>query len=98
LTEIRRNWEYFNLFDRAPGTSVFTAQRGGEGDELHIAVIDRRGSFTGTPNQVLELYSSVSRATNARTESGTSGYYKDLINDSSAYLWVAADIPGVESG
>jgi hypothetical protein len=97
-TKITRNWQYFNLFDRAPGTSTFAEERGGEGDELHIVVIDRDGGFTGLPNQVLGVYNSVSRATDARTESGTTNYYKDVINTSSDYLWVGADLAGVVSG
>lgn len=97
-TNITRNWEYFNLFDRAPGTSTFVAERGGSGDELHMVVVDRTGAFTGLPNQILELYGSVSRATDSRTETGTTNYYKDIINDSSAYLWANADIAGIVSG
>lgn len=96
-TAITRNWEYFNLFDRAPGTSTYTAERGGSGDELHMVIVDTTGRFTGLPNQILEIYSSISRATDAKTESGTTGYYKDIINNSSSYLWANADLPGVVS-
>lgn len=97
MNYIQRSWEYFQLFDRAPGTSTFTEQRGGSGDELHVVVVDRIGSFTGTPNQVLEVYSSLSRATDSKSEDGTTNYYKDVLNDSSAYIWANADIAGVAS-
>lgn len=97
-SNITRNWEYFNLFNRAPGTSTFTEQRGGEGDELHAVIVDTQGVFSDIPNQILEIYDSISRATDAKTESGTTAYYKDVINDSSAYIWANSDIPGLVSG
>ena len=97
MNKIVRNWEYFQLFDRAPGTSTFTNQRGGAGDELHVVVIDRAGNFTNTPNQVLEVYSALSRATDAKSEDGTTNYYKNVVNASSAYIWAASNIAGITS-
>lgn len=97
VDSIDRYWEYFNLFDKAPGTSTYTAERGGTGDEMHIVVVDRLGKFTGLPNQILEVYPNLSRATDARSESGTAAYYKTVLNDSSAYVYANADIPGVVS-
>lgn len=97
VDSIDRYWEYFNLFDKAPGTSTYTAERGGTGDEMHVVVVDRLGKFTGLPNQILEVYPNLSRATDARSESGTAAYYKTVLNDSSAYVYANADIPGVVS-
>lgn len=98
MTTLSRAWEYFNLFDRAPGTSNFTAARGGSGDELHIVVVDVDGVFTGQPNDVIEIYNAISRATDAKTENGTAAYYKDVIKDSSQYLWALGDPSGITSG
>lgn len=97
MQNVQRNWEYFQNFDRAPGTSTYVEQRGGSGDELHMVVVDRTGVFAGVPNQILEVYPSVSRATDSKSENGTTNYYKDLINDSSQYLWAVNDIAGVVS-
>lgn len=97
MTEIRRNWEYFQLFDRYPGTSSYVQQRGGSGDELHLVIIDKYGKFTGVPNQVVEKYTSLSRAKNAKSESGSTNYYKDVLNDSSMYVWAHADVAGIVS-
>lgn len=97
LSTIKRNWEFFQLFDGAPGTSQYVANRGGTDDEMHIIVIDKAGKFTGQPNQILEAYPFVSRATDSKTEQGSANYYKDLINDSSAYIYAVADVPGVIS-
>ena len=41
-------------FDGAPGTSDSAAVGGHSNDELHIAIVDKTGAWTGTPNTVLE--------------------------------------------
>lgn len=92
-----RNWEFFDNVSSAPGTSTYVADRDGTGDELHIVVVDEGGEFTGTQGTLLELYESVSRATDAKGEQGGSIYYKDLLNSGSQYIWWAADRSGAVS-
>jgi len=75
-----------SLFDSAPGTSVHAAEKGSSNDELHVIVIDHLGEFTGTPGQVLEKYSFLSVASDAKKEDGTSNYYKTVINRSSPHI------------
>ena len=77
-------WVYASAFNVAPGTSTYAATNGGSLDELHIIVIDEDGKFSGSQNTVLEKYSFVS---DAKTESGESNYYKNVINAKSAYIW-----------
>ena len=88
------SWVYNGNFDSAPGTSTYAANVNGVNDELHIVVIDEDGKFTGTSNTVLERFSNLSKATDARTEDGSSNYYVDVINDSSQYLWWLAHPDG----
>ena len=88
------NWEYASLFDSAPGTSAFTAARGGQNDEVHIVVIDATGDWTGTAGTVLEKYQFLSKATDAKSGTGASSYYRDVIANQSKYIWVIDD-PGV---
>ena len=80
-------WTYASAFNVAPGTSTYAAANGGSLDELHIIVIDEDGKFSGSQNTVLEKYSFVSKASDAKTESGESNYYKNVINAKSAYIW-----------
>ena len=87
---ITRRWEYFSNFDEAPGTSAYANVALATGDELHIAVVDEDGQFTGVPGTVLETFSAVSKASNAKTEQGGGNYYKEVINQQSAYLWWTA--------
>ena len=80
-------WAYKGLFGIAPGTSDFATQNGSSGDELHIVVLDRDGKWTGVAGTVLESYSFVSKASNAKKADGTSSYYKNAINNQSQYIY-----------
>lgn len=80
-------WTYKNEFDTAPGTSDAASSVGGSNDELHIIVIDEDGLWTGTPGSILEKYSYVSKAGDAKKFDGTNNYYKDVINSRSQYIW-----------
>lgn len=81
------SWVYNGNFDGAPGTSTYAANVLGSNDELHLVVIDEDGKFTGTANTVLERFSNLSKASDARTDDGSSNYYVNVINDTSKYLW-----------
>jgi phage tail sheath protein FI len=89
-SSVKRYWEFYNFFDVAPGTSVFADTQGGSGDELHMVVVDEDGQWTGVQNQVLERYAALSFASDAKTEAGSSNYYKDVINNRSKYIWWTA--------
>lgn len=89
-TGVNRFWEFYNSFDVAPGTSVFVDTQGGSSDELHVVVVDEDGQWTGVQNQVIERYAALSFASDARTEDGSSNYYKDVINNRSKYIWWVA--------
>ena len=82
-------WTYAPFFDRAPGTSTFIAanHKSDANDEMHIAVIDEDGLFTGTPNTVIERFANVSKATNAKGETGESLYYRDVLYINSRYIY-----------
>lgn len=97
-TTITRNWEFFNTIDAAPG-KTFAAQEAGisANDALHIVVVDEDGAITGIRNNTLEVFSNLSRATDAKTEDGATNYYKNVINDQSAYIWWANDRSGADS-
>ena len=82
-----RKWAYASLFSAAPGTSSFASRAGGANDELHAVVIDTDGLISGTANTVLEIYPFVSKARDAKTETGSSNYYKEVINRQSPYIW-----------
>ena len=76
-----------NEFDGVPGTSDSAAVGGHTNDELHIAIVDRTGAWTGTAGTVLETFQFVSQASDAKKSDGTTNYYKDVINTRSKYVY-----------
>lgn len=98
-TQFTRNWEFFNVIDRAPGKTFAGDQAGiSANDALHVVVVDENGDITGIKNNVLEVFPELSRGTDAKTEDGATAYYKEVINDQSAYVWWANDRSGAASG
>lgn len=82
-----RKWEYYAIFDTAPGTSPYASNRAGANDEMHIVVADKTGKFTGTAGQVLERYAYVSKGVDAKTVNGDNNYYVTVVNRQSKYVW-----------
>lgn len=92
-TNFARYWQYYNVVDKAPGQSTYQLNYGNTSanDELHVVVVDRLGQFSGVPETVLEVWSHMSRANDAKTDTGNDNYYKNIINKNSSYLWWGSD-------
>ena len=80
-------WAYKAEFDATPGTSSSAAAVGGSADELHIIVIDEDGLWTGVQGAILEKFAFVSKASDAKRADGSNNYYKDILNNTSEYIW-----------
>ena len=93
IKEITKKWEFHDIVNKSPGQSTYVNQYGNTSanDEVHIIIVDDDGKFSGTPGTILEVYNSLSRATDAKSNDGSTIYYKDVINQSSAYIWWAND-------
>ena len=74
-------------FDGAPGTSDYGTLNGYANDELHIAVVDTTGVWSGTAGTVLETFPFVSQASQSKKSDGQSNYYKEVINRTSSYIY-----------
>ena len=92
---VERRWGHWDIVRGAPGTSSYVDAKGGASDEVHVVVIDEDGEITGTRKQVLEVFEGVSRATDAKTESGESNYWRDVIERSSNWIYATADTSGI---
>jgi len=80
-------WEYKAEFTGVPGTSAYAAKVGGAVDELHIIVIDALGLWTGVVGGILEKFAYASKASDALNADGSTNYYKNIVNNSSNYIW-----------
>ncbi len=84
---VRRRWRYYDLVAGAPGTSSYVSDRGGSNDELHIVVTDNDGDITGKVGEVLEVYDSVSKASDGKTPQGDDNYYPNVVYNKSDYIY-----------
>ena len=82
-----RAWEAGGGFVAPPTTSTFAAQRDCLYDEVHVAVIDEDGNWTGNKGEVLETFPHCSVASDHKGDNGESRYYKNLILSQSQYVY-----------
>ena len=89
-------WEYKDFFDLKPGSSPQAEEvelsdpnieLGDINDEIHVAIIDREGAFSGVPGSILERFQFLSKASDAKTIDNAPNYYVDFINRNSRYVW-----------
>ena len=97
--KIQRRWEFSDTIPTAPNQTPYNASYGNTAaqDAMHVIVFDADGKFTGSINTVLERFSNLSRATDAKSPEGATLYYKDVLNDNSEYVWWANDRDGAAS-
>ena len=81
------SWTYKSSFAGAPSTTPYVSSYGGANDQIHIAVIDEDGLFTGTKDTVLEAFAYVSQAPDAVYDDGTPAYWKTVIRNNSRYIY-----------
>tara|TARA_B100000579_G_scaffold155962_2_gene126879 strand:+ start:2222 stop:3988 length:1767 start_codon:yes stop_codon:yes gene_type:complete len=82
------NWSYKSSFDASPGSSSVDSALGGTNTEIHLAVIDKNGEFTGTKGTVLETYPFISTASNSKNTDGSTNFAKDVVNERSEYVYL----------
>ena len=71
-----------------PGTSGYAAARNGSNDELHIVVIDDSGKISGATGAILEKFTFLSKADDAKNSFGDAIYYKNFIAENSDNIFV----------
>jgi len=81
-------WSYAPEFDGPPSTSIYATNVNGKNDEMHVIVIDEDGAFSGRANTILEKFSFLSKASDAKNDDGSSNYYVNAINDRSQYIYI----------
>jgi hypothetical protein len=55
-------------------------------DEIHVVVVDEDGGISGVPGTILETYSKVSKASDAKDPQGNDNYYPNVIYTKSQYI------------
>ena len=80
-------WEYNDLFDTAPGESDNAEEKKVFADEIHIAVVDTTGKFSGIAGTVLERFPYLSLASDAKSADGGGNYFADVLRARSRYAY-----------
>jgi len=74
-------------FNGLPSTSYNTGRVGGANDQIHVAVVDTGGLFSGVKGTVLETFPFLSKASDAIDQNGQSSYYKNAVFNNSKYIY-----------
>ncbi len=86
--------EWDQLAD-APGTSTYASARGGRNDEVHIVVIDDKGTITGNAGTILEKHLSLSKAKDGEYSVGSTSYWRKYLNLNSKYIYGGSAPAGI---
>ena len=78
--------EWDQLAD-APGTSNYAAARGGRNDEVHVVVIDDKGTVTGNAGTILEKHLNLSKAKDGEYSVGSPSYWRKYLASNSKYIY-----------
>ena len=78
---------YWKNIAPRPRTSQYASERSGRNDELHVVVVEDTGSITGSAGNILEKYTNVSKALDAKISPSEANYYKDIIANNSQYIF-----------
>jgi hypothetical protein len=89
--------KYAKDFINTPTTSTSVDFRGGSNDELNIAIVDEDGLFTGVKGAILEKFAGVSKSIDAKDSNGNSIFWKNVLNDTSDYVYGNHDFAGITS-
>ena len=86
-------WKYADNVDvKTPATSAFAEQVGATNDIIQYVVVDQDGDWSGTPGTILEVFDNMSAGINAKNETGGSLYFRNILRDSSEYIFAAYQV------
>ena len=80
----------WNTLANAPGTSAYAAARGAKNDEIHIVVIDGKGTITGNAGTILEKHLNLSKASDAEFSVGSPSYWNRYLEVNSEYIFAGS--------
>ena len=75
-----------NLAER-PGTSAYAAARSSRFDEVHVVVIDDKGTVTGNAGTILEKHLGLSKASDAEFSAGSPSYWRKYLYTNSENIF-----------
>ena len=80
---------YWKSIAPKPQTSAYANSRSSRFDEMHVVVVDDSGKESGTAGQILETFTNLSKAEDAK-QFNTPVYYKNFLANNSEYIFAGA--------
>ncbi len=80
-----------------PGTSKFSDARSSRFDEVHVVVVDDKGTITGNAGTILEKNVSLSKAKDAEFSAGSTSYWRKFIANSSRNIFAGGAPSGIST-
>lgn len=94
LSEGTLSWS--GLAER-PGTSEFATARGARFDEVHVVVIDDKGTVSGNAGTILEKHLALSKGTDAEYSAGSPSYWRKYLYNNSSNIFGGSAPAGLVS-
>ena len=88
--------EWDQLANR-PGTSEYAAARNSRFDEVHVVVIDDKGTISGNAGTILEKHLSLSKAKDATFSVGSPSYWRKYLYTNSQYIFGGSAPVGIST-
>ena len=77
----------WNAIADKPTTSTYVSERGGRFDEVHVLVIDAKGTISGNAGTVLEKHLNLSKAKDALFSVGSPSYWRKYLYTNSENIF-----------
>ena len=85
----------WNTIADRPSTSDYAASRSSRFDELHVVLIDDKGTITGNAGTILEKHLSLSKAKDASFSVGSPSYWRKYLATNSTYIYGGSSPVGI---
>ena len=88
---------YWKSIAPKPTSNVYTTDRGGKNDGMHVVIVDDEGNVTGIKGNTLESHTFLSKAKDgvSNVNAPDKNYYKNYLADNSQYIY-AGKSPAIE--
>ena len=78
-----------------PGTSSYGSNRGARFDEVHVVVIDDKGTVSGNAGTILEKHLALSKAKDAEYSVGSTAYWRKYLYNNSENIFGGSQPAGI---
>ena len=86
---------YWKQVADRPTTTEFAKERNSKNDEFHVLIVDDTGKVTGSSGNIVEKWTGLSKANDAKVSPSTDIYYKNYVANYSNYAFVGAAQTGI---